>query len=150
MKNQAIFCIFICILVVSSGCIEDLKDVFSPFVPEQYALMQGITTDRKGNPLESVMITITGEKYNYSTESDMNGRYSISRIYEGAYNVTVEKEGYNKISWPYYFMAGYTIPWNFTLYMDCTYYPVNTSANFVARGGWDVKVYTVSPNKLCK
>lgn len=141
MKHHAVHCILICILVLSGGCIQDIKDIFSPFIPEQYAKMYGITRDRNENPLESVTISLTGEKYNYSTKSDMDGRYSIPHIYEGTYSVTVEKEGYKKMSSSYYFMAGYTVPWNFTLYKDCKYYPVNTSANFVVRYGYNVTVY---------
>ena len=38
-------------------------------------------------------------------------------------------------------MTGYTIPWNFTLYKDCKYYPVNASASFAVRYGYNVTVY---------
>lgn len=57
------------------------------------ATMKGTIKDDSGNPLSAAVSVENGSAW-FNTTSGYDGRYSISGLREGDYNITVEKTGY--------------------------------------------------------
>lgn len=54
----------------------------------------GFVNDFDDNALKGVTVTITGDNYSNSTETDDNGYYEFSDLAAGDYTLTYEKDGY--------------------------------------------------------
>jgi len=54
----------------------------------------GFVNDFDDNALRGVTVTITGDNYSNSTETDDNGYYEFSDLAAGDYTLTYEKDGY--------------------------------------------------------
>ena len=54
----------------------------------------GFVNDLDDNALRGVTVTITGDNYSNSTETDDTGYYEFSDLAAGVYTLTYEKEGY--------------------------------------------------------
>lgn len=139
----------IALLFLSSGCMED-KDIsisYGSVYGSVYGCVHGRITDAEGVPLEGVSVILTGNNQTYTAETDVNGEYEINKIYPGYYVAEVTKEEYKKITKPDFYIVEYgCYPLNLKMWLDCTYYKVNTSVNFALRYGGDVKVYKCSIN----
>jgi transglutaminase-like putative cysteine protease len=104
--------------------------------------LYGTITNRVKVPLENATISIIGNAQNYSGTTDKTGKYNITDIRSGAYAVLVQKAGHRNVT-----LANFTIraensySWNVTLSMDCSYYTVNTSTNYVLRYGFSGTIY---------
>ncbi len=54
----------------------------------------GFVNDFEDNALKGVTVTITGDDYSNSTETDADGYYELTNLAAGIYTLTYEKEGY--------------------------------------------------------
>jgi hypothetical protein len=56
----------------------------------------GLITDKSGAVVPGTKVTAKGDADTRTVESDPNGRFTISSLTPGLYQVTVEKEGFNR------------------------------------------------------
>ena len=65
----------------------------SPSPPNE-GIVFGFVYDENDNSLKGVTVTIAGNNFSDSTETESNGYYEFDELAEGDYTLTYEKEGY--------------------------------------------------------
>lgn len=104
--------------------------------------LYGTITDLKKVPLENATVSLIGTTQNYSQISDENGKYNITELQPGVYDLLVQKLGRkNWIFANFTILEGQSYSWNVTIARDCIYYAVNTSTNYVLRYGFNGTIY---------
>jgi hypothetical protein len=99
--------------------------------------LHGTVTNLAKVPLENVTISIIGDAQNYSGLTDADGKYNISGVPEGIYNVVVWKAGHKNVTITNFtLIGGNSYAWNATSARDCLYYAVNASVNYVLKYGF--------------
>jgi transglutaminase-like putative cysteine protease len=110
--------------------------------PSKTGSLYGTITDLKKVPLEGVTVSLINDVSSYSEMTDARGKFNVSGIAAGKYDVLVQKEGYRDVTLSdFSIQGGYSYPWNLTLSRDCLYYPVNASTNYVLRYGYNGTIY---------
>lgn len=84
--------------IVGNNVLLKRKDAAIPGFANQYAamLVKGKVLDETGKPVPGVSVTLTGDDYKQSTQTDQGGEYSFSPLKAGRYTLTVSSIGYNK------------------------------------------------------
>ncbi|VVB73808.1 Carboxypeptidase regulatory-like domain protein [uncultured archaeon] len=104
--------------------------------------LYGTIMNRTESPVEDVSVSLIGDSSNYSSRTGGDGKYNLTGVPAGTYEIVVEKRGYRTVNysnltinarWPY--------SWNISITRDCVYYEVNTTANYVLRYGYNTTVY---------
>ena len=104
--------------------------------------LYGMITNQGKVPLEDVTVSIIGDAQNYSERTDKTGKYNLTDIRPGAYDLLVQKAGYRTVAISNFtILDGRSYPWNVTIIRDCIYYIVNTSINYVLRYGSNGTIY---------
>jgi transglutaminase-like putative cysteine protease len=78
--------------------------------------MYGTITDANGAPVYGAYVSLNGEKSSYYNMTDKDGRYNITGVSAGTYNLLVEKEGYTSVKYPGFAISeGYSYEWSVAL-----------------------------------
>ncbi|VVB73778.1 Transglutaminase-like superfamily protein [uncultured archaeon] len=107
----------------------------------QTGSVHGTIQSTKNVTVEDAFMTLTDGTNEYTGRTDRYGEYSITGVPAGSYTVIVGKQGYKNTTSALDMNAGSSFSWNFTIAKDCMYYPVNTTANYVLRYGYNTTVY---------
>lgn len=91
----------------------EIRTGISRSLQEAFALMTGTVEDNLGNQVADSRIELTGNETGYSARSDDNGSYSISKIIEGPYELSVSKNGYESITGNIEIESGQTLSRDF-------------------------------------
>lgn len=104
--------------------------------------LYGRITNLKNESLENVSILLIGNASNYTGLSGADGRYNVSGVRAGIYDVIVWKAGRKNVTLANFtFLGEQSYAWNVTSAKDCLYYSVNTSTNYVLRYGFNGTIY---------
>ncbi len=71
-------------------------DVFT--VESRMGDLHGIVKDDKGNPVEDVAVTLSGQGQNFETVTGSDGSYAFADVAEGDYTLSFAKTGYASVT----------------------------------------------------
>ena len=128
MRKIPISIILLFAIVFAAGCI-DLKDLMgnsentsanenSWNMPQRDLIggFYGTVTDMENSPLENASVTLMGNASNYSALTDEDGKFNVSEVPEGTYDIVAWKAGYaNKTLANFTIIGGYSSSWRFFL-----------------------------------
>ena len=142
--------LLLCILLLfAAGCIGQKASVEqneSPYQQQSGAAggLYGTVATGKNATLENVSVSLVSADNgtNYSTTTGKDGRYNISGVPKGVYNLVAEKARYGRSTpQPVLIFDGPAYKMDITLNQDCFYYPVNTSTDYVVKAGYNGTIY---------
>lgn len=103
--------------------------------------LRGVVKNLRNASLENAFVILSSNSSSYNCSTDKDGEYNLTGVPAGSYAVMVGKQGFRNVTGNLTILQGKTYAWNFTIRKDCTYYTVNSSANYALRYGYNGTVY---------